>query len=301
VFYSDNQTTKQALLKMHLATFLWGFTGILGRAINVGEYYLVLYRMVLTALILFIMLKAGGTFQAVKGKAFLKLVGIGGIIAIHWLAFYGSIKYANASIALVCLSTSGIYTAILEPLVFGKKIAAREIFVSVLAIFGMYLIYTFETKYTVGIIYGLISALLASVFSVLNKTVVAEHEPQHMAMYEIGTGSLVLLLVGPLYVHFFPQHNAIPSALDWLFLFLLSFFCTVIGQSLALSALKKLSTFTAVLTVNLEPVYGIALAFIVYKENKGLTPYFYWGIAVIALSVLAHMYFVWRQSKLVKS
>jgi drug/metabolite transporter (DMT)-like permease len=281
---------------MHLATFLWGFTGVLGKAINLGEYYLVLYRMVLTAAILFGILVYKKMFQPIKGKALWKLVGIGAIISVHWLAFYGSIKYANASIALVCLSTSGIYTALLEPLIFKRKPAAQEIMLSLIAIAGMALIYRFETHYTLGIIFGLVSALLASVFSVFNKTVVNEHEPRHMAMYEIGTGALVLLLVGPLYTKIFPQFNALPDLRDLFYLSLLSYFCTVLGQSLALSALKKLSTFTAVLTVNLEPVYGIALAFLIYKENKGLTQYFYLGIAVIAASVLLQMYLMKRNA-----
>jgi drug/metabolite transporter (DMT)-like permease len=285
----ENQSTKDALIKMHIATFLWGFTGVLGKAINLGEYYLVLYRMLLTAIILFGILMYKKMFVPIKGKAFWQLVGIGAIISVHWLAFYGSIKYGNASIALVCLSTSGIYTALLEPLIFKRKPALHEILLSLVAIAGMALIYRFETQYTLGIIFGLASAMLAAVFSVLNKTVVDKHEPRHMAMYEIGTGALVLLLVGPLYTKIFPQFNAMPSSMDLFYLLLLSYFCTVLGQSLALSALKKLSTFTVVLTVNLEPVYGIALAFLIYNENKGLTQYFYYGIAIIAVSVVLHM------------
>jgi drug/metabolite transporter (DMT)-like permease len=286
----ENQSTKDALIKMHLATFLWGFTGVLGKAINLGEYYLVLYRMLLTAIILFGILIYKKMFVPIKGKAFWQLVGIGAIISVHWLAFYGSIKYGNASIALVCLSTSGIYTALLEPLIFKRKPALHEILLSLVAIAGMALIYRFETNYTLGIIFGLASAMLAAVFSVLNKTVVDQHEPRHMAMYEIGTGALVLLLVGPIYTQIFPQFNALPSGMDIFYLLLLSYFCTVLGQSLALSALKKLSTFTVVLTVNLEPVYGIALAFLIYNENKGLTQYFYIGIAIIAVSVALHMW-----------
>jgi drug/metabolite transporter (DMT)-like permease len=279
---------------MHVAVFLWGFTGILGKAIAVSEYPLVVYRMLLTAAILFGILKFTKQFVVVTKNQFLELAGIGCIIALHWVAFYGSIKYSNICVAMVCLSTSGIYTALLEPFFFKRKIKLSEIIFSAIALLGMALIYKFETHYTKGIIFGLIAALLAAIFTLFNKNAVAKHSARLVAFYEIGSGSILLIILWPVYHYYFPQLHIIPSLPDWFYLLLLSYFCTVLGQSLALSALKIISSFTAVLTVNLEPVYGIALAFLFYHENKDLSKYFYFGIALIALSVLLH---VWQSLK----
>jgi drug/metabolite transporter (DMT)-like permease len=275
---------------MHVAVFLWGFTGILGKAICLSEYPLVVYRMLMTAGILFLILKFTKQFIIVTRNQFLELAGIGCIIALHWVAFYGSIKYSNICVAMVCLSTSGIYTALLEPFFLKRNIKPSEIVFSCIALIGMGLIYKFETQYTKGIIFGLISALLAAIFTLFNKNAVAKHSAQLVAFYEIGSGSILLLFLWPAYTYYFPQLHNIPSAPDLFYLFLLSFFCTVLGQSLALSALKKISSFTAVLTVNLEPIYGIALAFLFYHENKDLSKYFYFGIALIALSVVMHIW-----------
>jgi drug/metabolite transporter (DMT)-like permease len=296
----NNPTLKQALIKMHLAVFLWGFTGILGKKIQLGEYPLVYYRMVLTSIILFIILKLVKEFSMPTRKQFLQLAGVGCIIAIHWVAFYGSIKYSNICVAMVCLSTSGIYIALLEPIFYKTKIKPNEILFSCVALLGMAFIYKFETQYTKGILFGLFSALLAAVFTLLNKKIVSQHPARLVAFYEISSGSFLLLLLWPLYIYYFPQIDSIPDLSDIFYLLLLSFFCTVLGQSLALSALKKLSSFTVVLTVNLEPVYGIILAFLFYHENKDLSQYFYIGIALIALSVGLHVWSMYRENKIPK-
>jgi drug/metabolite transporter (DMT)-like permease len=282
---------------MHIATLLWGFTGILGRAISLSEYSLVLYRMGITALILLIILLITKQLSLPPTKVLKQFAGIGLLIAIHWVAFYGSIKYANASIALVCLSTSSLYSAILEPILFKRKVRLSEVLLSLMALAGMALIYKFEVHYTKGIIFGLAAAGLAAIFTLFNKKIVSEHPAQLTAFYEISSGFLFLIVISPIYTFYFPQANNTLQGLDWLWLLILSYFCTVLGQSLALSALKKISSFTAVLTVNLEPVYGIALAFIVFHENKDLSNKFYYGIALIAASVLAHTLLMYKANK----
>lgn len=288
---------KNALIKMHIAVFLWGFTGVLGRAISLQEYPLVWYRTLITALIFIVILFYRKEFIRISAKELLRFMGIGTIIAIHWVAFYGSIKYANASIALTCLATAGIFTALFEPLFFKSKFNFREMIIGFVALVGMYSIYHFEVKYAFGIMLGVFASVLSSVFTILNKKIVNHYPSRLVAFYEIGSGFLFLTLLLPLYLYFQPEVSFMPSDMDWLWLWVLSLCCTVWGQSLALSALKKLSSFTTVLMVNLEPVYGIVLAMIIYHENKDLGLGFYLGIILIASSVALHTLFIFLEKK----
>lgn len=279
---------KDALIKMHIAVFLWGFTGVLGRAIQLEAFPLVWYRVLLTSVIFLVVLSFRKELIKLSAKEILRFFLIGSVIAIHWCMFYGSIKYANASIALVCLATAGIFTAILEPFVLRIKFNPREMIIGFIALIGMYLIYTFEFKYAIGIALGIGAAVLSSVFTVMNKKIVGKYNPRLVAFYEIGAGFLFLTLLLPVYHSRFPEVSFVPSEWDWIWLIVLSLFCTVLGQSLALAALKKLSSFTAVLMVNLEPVYGILLAILIYKENQELGWGFWLGILFIGGSVFLH-------------
>ncbi len=286
---------KNALLKMHLAVFLWGFTGILGRAIELSAYPLVWYRTLITSIIFFIILIYRKEFKKISRKELFQFVRIGSIIAIHWVAFYGSIKYANASIALTCLSTAGIFTALLEPIVLKVKFNYKELLIGFVAIIGMYFIYRFEIGYATGIVLGILASLLSSIFTIMNKKIIGNYPSRMVAFYEIGSGFLFLTLLLPVYLYYYPNTYFIPSSMDWVWLLILSLCCTVWGQSLALSALKKLSSFTTVLMVNLEPVYGIILAIVVYHENKELGWGFYIGISLIAFSVGLHTLLMMRR------
>lgn len=279
---------KNALLKMHLAVFLWGFTGVLGRAIELSEFPLVWYRTFITAIIFLGILLFRKEFVKISTKELIQFAKIGSIIALHWVAFYGSIKYANASIALTCLATAGIFTAMLEPLVLKTKFNPKELIIGFIALIGMYCIYRFEIKYAFGIILGILASIGSSIFTIMNKKIVNSYPSRMVAFYEIGSGFLLLSLLAPFYIHFSPTTNFIPTKMDLLWLGILSLCCTVWGQSLALSALKKLSSFTTVLIVNLEPVYGIVLAMFFYQENKDLGIGFYFGISLIAFSVGIH-------------
>lgn len=288
---------KNALLKMHLAVFLWGFTGVLGRAISLAEFPLVWYRTGITSIIFLIILLFRGEFKKLSLKEIARFALIGSIIAIHWVAFYGSIKYANASIALTCLATAGIFTAILEPLVLKIPFNYKELIVGFIALIGMYCIYHFELEYAIGIGLGMIASLLSSVFTLLNKKIISNYSSRLVAFYEIGAGFLFLTILLPLFVYKFPEVRFNPLPMDYVWLFILSLCCTVWGQSLALSALKHLSSFTAVLMVNLEPVYGIILAIIFFQENKELGVGFFLGISLIAFSVALHTFNMMRSRK----
>jgi drug/metabolite transporter (DMT)-like permease len=288
---------KQALIRLHVAVFLWGFTGVLGRLISLNEGLLVWYRMLITIVTLYFVMRFRREFQAVSPKQRWQLFGIGGLIALHWCFFYGSIKYSNVSIALTCLSSAGLFTALLEPIMTKKKFVPIEIFLGLVAIAGIYLIFHFDPQYKTGIILGIICTVLSCLFSILNKNQVSYTAPRTMMLYELSGGWLLLTLVMPLYLYLLPTAHWAPTRVDWVWLLLMSWVCTILAMDLSLQALQKVSAFTQNLTLNLEPVYGIILAFVVYKENKYLSQWFYLGFFLILFAVILQMLRVVRSRK----
>lgn len=277
---------KEALIKLHVAVFLWGFTGVLGRLISFNEGLLVWWRLLITVVTLYVIMRLKKELQNVSTKQRWQLFGIGALIALHWCFFYGSIKYSNVSIALTCLSAAGLFTALIEPLMNRRKVVPLEIFLGLIGIAGIYLIFHFDPQYKTGIILGLICTVLTCVFSILNKRHVSYTAPKVMMLYELSGGLLFLTLMMPLYLYLFPPIRYFPNEADLLWLFLLSWVCTIYAMDLSLQALQKVSAFTQNLTLNLEPVYGIILAFVVYKENEYLSDWFYLGFAFILIGVI---------------
>lgn len=289
---------KLPLLQLHVAVFLWGFTGVLGRVITLNEGLLVWYRILITIITLLGLLLYTKKLQFLPFKKTIQLFGIGAIIAIHWACFYGSIKYANVSIALTCLSSAGLFTALLEPLFTKNKIKIKEVLLSLLGILGIYLIFHFDPSYQLGICIGIVSTLLSVVFSLFNKRVVTNYNSETLMFYELVGGFLILSILMPLYLTILPTQQLIPTTNDWIWLVLLSWFCTIGAMYLSLTALKKVSVFTQNLTLNLEPVYGIILAFLVYKENRFLGSSFYIGFGLIFSSVVIQMLRILKYKKI---
>lgn len=294
-----NPTTK-AFLQLHAAVFLAGFTGVLGRLIDLNEGWLVWYRMLLSAIVVFLILLFTQKKIVIEKKYVLRCISIGAIIALHWVFFYGSIKYANVSIALVCFAATGSFTALLEPLLMKRRVDIIEILLGLLVLFGIYLIFHFDVQYKTGIILGVVSAFLSALFPIFNKRLIQHIPAANLTLYELGGGWLMLSLLLPVYLYFSPAHKMIPSLPDWFWLITLSLFCTVLAFQLSLHALKKISAFTANLTYNLEPLYGIALAFLLFHENKDLGKGFYFGIGLIVLSVVLQTLRVWRSKNIHK-
>ncbi|MBL7760655.1 MAG: EamA family transporter [Sediminibacterium sp.] len=280
---------KAALIKLHTAVFLVGFTGILGVLIQLSEMPLVWYRIVITVVSLLVLLKWRGQKMQLPGASIKKLLLIGSVIALHWVCFYGSIKLSNVSIALVCFSSTGLFTALLEPLLVTKRVRWIEVLLGLFSLAGIYLIFHFDDRYQTGIIVGVVSAILAALFSVLNKKHLAIADAQVIMLYELAGGLLVLTLLMPLYIYFFPLTVLVPSLSDWGWLLILSWVCTIVAMKLMLESLQKVSAFTQNLSLNLEPVYAIIMAFILFDENKDLQPSFYYGVALILLSVVLQM------------
>jgi len=288
---------KKAFISLHTAIFLAGFTGVLGRLISLNEFMLVWYRLLLTVLTLGVILWFRRSFTKKPARSLLSVFVVGVVVALHWVAFYGSIKYANVSIALVCFSTLGFFSALLEPLLLSKKISYSELVLGMICIAGVCLIFHFDTRYKTGIIFGVASAVLAALFTVLNKKVLEKHNASNVTFIEMTGGFIMLSVLMPLYLSFFNLHVELPEAGDWLWLIILSWLCTVLAFYLSLSALKRISPFTVNLSYNLEPVYGIALAFIIYKENKELGKSFYTGLLLIVSAVILQMIKVYYNSR----
>ena len=287
---------KKALFQLHAAVFLAGFTGVLGKLIGLNEGLLVWYRLLITVFTLGVILFLKKQLQRIAFKDALKIGGVGLIVALHWVTFYGSIKYANVSVGLVCFSATGFFTAFLEPLIFKRKINLREVLLGLLAIAGIYIIFDFYPEFKTGIIFGIISAIGSAVFPIFNKKLLVRFSPATLTLYELGGGFLFLCLFVPVYLQRFPAAYYLPTASDWIWLLVLAWLCTVLSFDLQLKALKKISPFTANLTYNLEPVYGILLAFLFFHENKTLSGHFYAGVGLILLAVILQMVRLWYNS-----
>lgn len=288
---------KPALIRLHIAVFLWGFTGVLGRLISLNEGWLVWWRMFITAAALWIYFYFSKQIQKISFRDFMKIASIGTILSLHWLLFYGSIKYSNVSIALTCLATTGLLSAIIEPLFFRRKINTTEILLGMFALVGIAIIYFSNLQFSVGIYIGLLSSLATVIVSVLNKKIVSGYAPQAITLYQLSGGFLGLTILMPLYNYLLHSEIQVPQHWDWLWLVILGVFCTVFTFILYISALKRVSAFTVNLTLTLEPVYGIILAFAVFSENKYLSHYFYIGFALILVAVLLQMRRIVKQQR----
>ncbi len=275
------------LFKLHFSIFIFGFTGILGKLIELSEGYLVWYRMGLTALGYLAYLGYQKKLYFLGYRAIARLTFGGMILVLHWLTFYACIKYSTVSVALVCFSTGPLFTAIFEPFTSGKKIARLEIALSLLITLGAYLIYSFQAFYALGITLGLVSALLNALCSIYNKNLLSRHDETTINLYEITCGFIVFTFLLPAYTHFFAPSGAyfLPTLSDWLYLLLLSWVCTNLAYNLSLSALRQITPFHMMVALNLESVYGILWAFCFFGEHKDMNAGFILGALILLSSV----------------
>ena len=280
---------KKAFLQLHIAVFLAGFTGLLGRLITLNEGMIVWYRLLLTAATMWILFGLMKKLHRITFIDILKITAVGFIATMHWLTFYGSIKYSNISVALVCFSAIGFFTALFEPLILKKRINLIELLLGLITLLGIYIIFHFDAQYKTGIVIGIISAMLASLFPIYNREFLKRINVETMLAWQQTGGFLMLSVLLPFYLQKFPTNSFIPTMENLGWLLILSWVCSVIAFQLSSNALKKLSAFTVNLTYNLEPVYGIILAFIVYKENQFLSKWFFVGFGIIAVALTIHI------------
>lgn len=288
---------KKAFLQLHFAVFLAGFTGILGRLITLNEGLIVWYRLLITSLTMWVLFFLQKKLQHISRRDILKLTGIGFIAALHWVTFYGAIKYANVSVALVCFSSIGFFTALLEPLILRVPVKWTEVVLGLLVIAGIYIIFHFDPRYKTGIILGVISAILIAVVIIILRQFIQRMNTQTILTWQLTGGFVVLSACMPFYLQQFPPTHFVPGWEDLGWLLVLSWFCSVLAFQFSAAALKKLSAFTVNLNFNMEPVYGIFLAFIIYKENEFLGKWFYVGFAIIAASLIIHIILLLKEQK----
>lgn len=286
-------STTRAYIYLHISVLLYGFTAILGKLISLPGAGIVWYRMVLTAISLLL-------FPGIIRRARLippgdrwRILGIGLLVALHWVAFYEAIKYSNASITLSCLASTTLFTSILEPILFKRSLRTGELVLGLFVILGFVFIFGFTgDNYLLGMVIAIISAILAALFSVLNKMYVSRYDVPSVILLEFVAGVVLMTFLMPVYQNIFPQYSWIPSAQDWIYLLVLSLLCTTLAYNLTMRALQVLSAFTTSLAINLEPVYGIIMAYFILREGEELHPGFYLGAGIILLAVCLQPLFV---------
>lgn len=276
-----------ALFRLHFIVFLWGFTAILGKLIHANAQNLVFYRMLFAAVFLFIFIRIFKKQSIrVSKKLFWQLAAIGAFMALHWLCFFHSIKVSNVSIALSCLSLSTLFAAILEPVIFKRKIDVSEIVMGIVILFCMYLIFQTEFRYKEGIFYGVLTALFGTVFSVFNGRLYGKTSSGNIIFYEIFCGWAILsvfyILTGQV-----GQLNEI-SYRDLALVTLLAAVFTAYPMFESINLMKHITPFTLILTVNLEPIYGIILAYFIFGDSEHMSPVFYVASLVMILSIVAN-------------
>ena len=275
--------TQKAYLQLHIAVLFFGFTAILGndKLISIPAISIVWWRVLFTSISLFFFINFGKSLRKIPKQFLWQYIVIGAIVALHWICFFGSVKLSgSSSITLICMATTALFTAFLEPLVLKTKFQKKDLLLGILVIPGMVLVVgNVNSDMWLGILVGLISAFLAAVFSVWNKMIINEADPKDITFLEMSSGWLFVSLLLPFIFHFDKNIAFLPIGWDWAFLILLALVCTTLAYVLSLRALKHLSAFTSMLTYNLEPVYGILIAY--FFLNERLSAGFYLGVLII--------------------
>ncbi|MBB6327255.1 drug/metabolite transporter (DMT)-like permease [Algoriphagus iocasae] len=283
--------TVKDYLMLHFIVLIWGFTAILGLLISLPSIELVFYRTLIASVgvaFLFLIKKKNILLPT---KDLLKVTSTGIIIALHWILFFWSARVSTASVCLAGMATTSLWTAFVEPIFNRTKIKWYEVALGLVVISGLLVIFSFESGYWLGLIMALGSALLAAVFSVINGNLTQKHSPYQITFYEMAGACLFTLLFMPIYSEFLSDGVGIQWAwegMDWFWLLILGGICTVYAFSVSVDLMKRLSVFSINLTVNLEPVYGIVLAVLIFGESEKMTPQFYLGTAIILVSVLSY-------------
>jgi drug/metabolite transporter (DMT)-like permease len=276
---------RKNLVLLHFVILIFGFTAIIGKLITVPAENIVWYRMLIAALGIALYIKLKGRSASVSRKDLFRYLGVGVIIAIHWFTFFEAIKVSNVSITLVSLSSTSLFIAFLQPLFFKQKIVWYEAALGLMTIFGIALIFNVETEYTAGIILGLLSALFAALFSLFNTRLVMKNEATIISMYEMLGGVLAISLYF-LFTGKFDADFIQVSAYDWMWLLILGLICTSFAYVATVQVLKVLSPFTVSIAINLEPIYGIILALIIFKDSEEMQATFYLGGAIILGAII---------------
>lgn len=273
---------------LHLIVFIWGFTGILGKLISLKSIPLVWYRM----LIAFVGLAffAWFTNKKINIPHKMRILGVGFLIAMHWILFFAAIKVSNVSVALVCMSSTPFFTAFLQPLFLKTRIVVYEVILGIFAILGLYLIFEFEIQFMWGIIFAVCSAFLAAIFTIINSRWIKKYSALSISLYEMLGGFLgititilVMLYTGSI------ENIPLPNTSDTIYLLILGLICTSLAFLVSIEIMKEISPYTVTISVNMEPIYAILLAVAIFGETETMTPGFYLGAFIIFATVFANI------------
>lgn len=272
-------------LQLHLIVFIWGFTAILGELISLDALPLVWFRMSMAVGFIFLFMISKKSKFVVPRKTLFIFFFLGLVIALHWLTFFKAIKVSNVSVTLACLSTGAFFASFLEPILYRRKVIWYEVVFGLVVIGGLYIIFNVEGDYYLGIILALISAFLSALFSVVNSKYAKMYDSTVISFYEL-LGGVLCFSVYLLFTNNFSQDFFTLKTSDWLYLLLLSSVCTAYAFITSVKVMKFISPYTVMLTINLEPVYGIILALLIFKEKEKMSPAFYFGAVIILSTVI---------------
>jgi len=280
------QKGDKGFLLLHLSIFIAGFTGVLGRLIELDSAVLVWHRMAWAAGLTALLLLFRKELQRYRFKDIAMMSGVGVLLCLHWIFFYASIKTSNVSIGVVCFSLVGFFTALFEPIINKHRFSITEFLFSILTVCGVYLIFHFDTRYRLGIAFGIISSALYALFAIANQHVGKHYEAKNMLFWEMVGGIVVLSVILPVYNAFLPVGKFLPTGMDYPYMAFMVVVCTIGLCLLQIIVLQKIDAFIVNLTYNLEPVYSIILAMLIFQEYHELNFSFVLGIALIIVSVV---------------
>ena len=272
-------------LKLHLSVLIAGFTGLFGRLVSLDAFWIVLFRMLIGAGFIVTYFLLVRKFRNIGFKGIISGMLLGALLCCHLILFYLAIKLSNVSIGVVCISTIGFFVSIIEPVIVKSRFSFTDVIYSLLAILGVLIIFGFDSRYRLGISVGIVCAFISGIYSILNKKVTSSYDNYSLISWQLVGGSIFMLCLLPLYHYVKGQWSYHFDLMDTLYLLLAGTICTAYMYLLQLQVLQKLSAFTVMLTYNLEPVYSIILAMIIFDEASELNFSFYLGILFIVVSV----------------
>jgi drug/metabolite transporter (DMT)-like permease len=281
-------------IKLHFIVFLWGFSAILGALVSIPAVEMVFARSLFAiagmACVVFL---SRGSFR-VSTTEFIYLIGIGFIVAIHWISFFGSARIANVSVSLIGFATNSLWAALLEPLFNKTRIKKFELLLGCCVITGLIIIFSFNFDYQFGLALGVIAGFTSALFSIFNSRLVKRISSLTITFYEMVGAALGIALFLPFYKYYWAENQSlqlIPQGWDWLWIILLSLVCSVYAYTVAVELMKRLSVFVIQLSLNLEPIYGMIMAIVIFGDKEKMGINFYIGTAIILVAVLTYPFF----------
>jgi len=278
-------------IKLHFLVFLWGFTAILGKLISVPAMEMVMLRCALAAIGMYTLISFSKESLRVSKPDLIKLLLIGFVVSLHWLAFFGSARLANVSVSLVGFATNSLWAAILEPWFKKTRIKKFELALGLIVLAGLYIIFSFDFQYKVGLLIAIFAGFTSALFSIFNSALVKRVSSRAITFYEMGGAFIGTAIFLSIYkIGWSPLEDVLvlPTLSDWLYLLILAGVCSVYAYTVAVELMKKISVFVFQLCLNLEPLYGIAMAVIIFREKEKMSANFYIGTAVILCAVLSY-------------